>query len=67
VTLVTWDNLSPAEAATVVGLTAVGARVRLHRARRKLRQLLDEGAATPQPTRTCLPDGHPPVPAKETS
>jgi RNA polymerase sigma factor (sigma-70 family) len=40
VTLVAWEALSPAEAATVLGLTAGAARVRLHRARARLRALL---------------------------
>jgi RNA polymerase sigma-70 factor (ECF subfamily) len=36
VTLTTWERLSPAEAASVVGITAGTARVRLHRARARL-------------------------------
>jgi RNA polymerase sigma-70 factor (ECF subfamily) len=36
VTLTTWENLSPAEAARVVGIAAGTARVRLHRARARL-------------------------------
>ena len=36
VTLTTWEGLSPAEAARVVGITAGTARVRLHRARSRL-------------------------------
>jgi RNA polymerase sigma-70 factor (ECF subfamily) len=49
VTLTTWEGLSPAEAARVVGITAGTARVRLHRARVRLarhpqlRALLAEG------------------------
>ncbi|WP_299957269.1 RNA polymerase sigma factor [uncultured Modestobacter sp.] len=48
VTLTTWDGLSPAEAARIVGITAGTARVRLHRARGRLarhprlRELLDD-------------------------
>lgn len=48
VTLTTWEGLSPAEAARVVGITAGTARVRLHRARTRLarhprlRELLEE-------------------------
>ncbi|ABS03756.1 RNA polymerase, sigma-24 subunit, ECF subfamily [Kineococcus radiotolerans SRS30216 = ATCC BAA-149] len=47
-TLTTWEHLSTTDAAHVVGITAGSARVRLHRARRKLREhpslrtLLDE-------------------------
>jgi RNA polymerase sigma-70 factor, ECF subfamily len=36
ITLTTWEGLSPAEAARVVGITAGTARVRLHRARARL-------------------------------
>lgn len=36
VTLTTWEGLSPADAARVVGITAGTARVRLHRARARL-------------------------------
>jgi RNA polymerase sigma-70 factor, ECF subfamily len=43
-TLIAWDGLSPAEAGTVLGLNAATVRVRLHRARQRLRKLL--GAAT---------------------
>jgi RNA polymerase sigma-70 factor (ECF subfamily) len=42
--LVALDELSLAEAAAAVGIRPVAARVRLHRARRKLRDEL--GAAT---------------------
>lgn len=38
VMLVCWEGLTPAEAAAVVGITQVSARVRLHRARRRLAQ-----------------------------
>ncbi|MGY1855168.1 RNA polymerase sigma factor [Modestobacter sp. SYSU DS0290] len=36
ITLTTWERLSPAEAAQVIGITANTARVRLHRARARL-------------------------------
>jgi RNA polymerase sigma-70 factor (ECF subfamily) len=36
ITLTTWEGLTPAEAACVVGITAGTARVRLHRARARL-------------------------------
>jgi RNA polymerase sigma-70 factor (ECF subfamily) len=39
-TLIAWDGLAPAEAGQVLGLSSVGARVRLHRARRRLEGLL---------------------------
>lgn len=40
VTLIAWEGLGPAEAATVLGLTPGAARVRLHRARTRLRAVL---------------------------
>jgi len=42
VTLTTWDGLSTADAAAVVGISAGGARVRLHRARSRLRARYEE-------------------------
>jgi RNA polymerase sigma-70 factor (ECF subfamily) len=44
ITLVAWDGLSPAEAARVVGQSSASFRVRLHRAKRRLRRELDRGA-----------------------
>lgn len=41
VTLVAWDGLSPSEAAAVVGQSPVAFRVRLHRAKRRLRRRLE--------------------------
>jgi RNA polymerase sigma-70 factor (ECF subfamily) len=41
--LVSWEELSPGEAATVLGISALAARSRLHRARRRLRALLEQG------------------------
>ncbi|WP_432537796.1 RNA polymerase sigma factor [Kineococcus arenarius] len=52
ITLTAWEQLSTADAARVVGISATGARVRLHRARRRLaahpqlRRLLGEEVAT---------------------
>jgi len=46
VTLIAWEGLTPAEAATALGLSAGTARVRLHRARTRLRAAL----STPAPT-----------------
>lgn len=40
--LVSWEGLAPGEAARVLGISALAARSRLHRARRKLRHLMDE-------------------------
>ena len=41
ITLVAWEGLSPNEAALVMGQSAVAFRVRLHRAKQRLRQCLD--------------------------
>ena len=40
--LVSWEELSPGEAAKVLGISALAARSRLHRARRRLRGLIEE-------------------------
>jgi RNA polymerase sigma factor (sigma-70 family) len=45
--LVAIDELTVAEAAAAAGVRPVTARVRLHRARRKLRAELDEAAIPP--------------------
>lgn len=52
--LVAWDDLTPAQAATSLGISGTAFRVRLHRARRRLSARLDRQArlsiaATPQP------------------
>ncbi len=47
ITLTAWESLTVAEAARVLGLTAGAARVRLHRARARLRRVLDTAAASP--------------------
>jgi RNA polymerase sigma-70 factor (ECF subfamily) len=46
--LVSWEDLTPAQAAKVLGISALAARSRLHRARRRLRTLLadDESIST---------------------
>ncbi len=44
--LVSWEGLSPAEAARVLGVSALAARSRLHRARRRLRALMDDSEPT---------------------
>lgn len=46
--LVTWEDLAVRDAATVVGITANSAGVRLHRARARLRDRL--APTTPEPT-----------------
>ncbi len=55
-----WDGLTPAQIATVVGCSPPAARVRLHRARRRLRTLLD--AAEPPPERAASPGRRWPTP-----
>jgi RNA polymerase sigma factor (sigma-70 family) len=40
--LVSWEELSPSEAAKVLGISALAVRSRLHRARRRLRALLKD-------------------------
>jgi RNA polymerase sigma factor (sigma-70 family) len=51
ITLVAWEELSPSEAALVVGQSPIAFRVRLHRAKRRLRERLE--------TQTAAPDGEP--------
>jgi RNA polymerase sigma-70 factor (ECF subfamily) len=43
--LVSWEELSPGEAAKVLGISSLAARSRLHRARRRLRTLLEQREA----------------------
>jgi RNA polymerase sigma-70 factor (ECF subfamily) len=43
--LVSWEELAPGEAAKVLGISSLAARSRLHRARRRLRALMEEHAA----------------------
>jgi RNA polymerase sigma factor (sigma-70 family) len=40
--LISWEGLSPSQAAKVLGISSLAARSRLHRARRRLRTLLEE-------------------------
>jgi RNA polymerase sigma-70 factor (ECF subfamily) len=51
--LVSWEGLSPSEAARVLGISALAARSRLHRSRRRLRAILEE-RGTPPPARSEL-------------
>lgn len=48
--LVSWEELSPAQAAMVLGISSIAARSRLHRARRRLRALLAEGESAGSPS-----------------
>ena len=45
--LVSWEELSPGEAARVLGISSLATRSRLHRARRRLRALLEERKPAP--------------------
>jgi RNA polymerase sigma-70 factor, ECF subfamily len=45
--LIAWDDLTPALAAASLGISAPAFRVRLHRARRRLRDLLASQPAVP--------------------
>jgi hypothetical protein len=59
VTLVVWEGLSAVEAGRVLGMTAGTSRVRLHRARRRLRKALSAPSAHDE---SAADDG-PPLPA----
>ena len=62
--LVGWEGLTPAQAATVLGVTPALARVRLHRARARLRALLADGdeaavaGPSPEAAQRSAPPGH---------
>jgi len=53
--LVSWEELSPGEAAQVLEISSLAARSRLHRARRRLRALLEDR----QPTESLNPEPDP--------
>lgn len=63
--LTAWEGLTPAQASVVLGLSPGLARVRLHRARERLRALLLEPPQRPVSTGHVLLDGYQPVTAKE--
>lgn len=46
-TLIAWEGLQPSEAAAVLGESATTFRVRLHRAKRRIKRLLDEQGELP--------------------
>jgi RNA polymerase sigma-70 factor, ECF subfamily len=52
--LVTWDGLSAAEAAEVLGVTKLAFAVRLHRARKRLAQALEPTAEDKEATGCAL-------------
>jgi RNA polymerase sigma-70 factor, ECF subfamily len=45
-----WEELSGSEAARVLGCSATAYRIRLHRARKRLRERLAEPARRPAPS-----------------
>lgn len=55
ITLIAWDGLSSGEAAHVVGQSPIAFRVRLHRAKRRLRERLDAQDETPESGRGLSP------------
>lgn len=55
--LICWEGLSPREAAIVLGEPAGRFRVRLHRAKRRIKDLLAEPPAGPRPTTTSVHQG----------
>jgi RNA polymerase sigma factor (sigma-70 family) len=52
--LVSFDGLSPTQAAQAIGLRPAAARMRLSRARHKVRRALARAAPTPQPSATSV-------------
>lgn len=62
ITLVAWEGLSPNEAALVLGQSSVAFRVRLHRAKRRLRERLEarqhtrEARSSAPPEKSRLPE-----------
>lgn len=54
--LTAWEELTPTQAGRVLGLSAVAARSRLHRARRRLRRQLAETAPDLNPTTILEPE-----------
>jgi RNA polymerase sigma-70 factor (ECF subfamily) len=59
-TLIAWDGLSHAEAATVVGCSPGALKVRFHRARKRFSGLLGPSAPPPRPM-ALVPQTDPPV------
>jgi RNA polymerase sigma-70 factor (ECF subfamily) len=45
-----WEELSPAQIATVLEIGQIAARSRLHRARRRLREAIEDGATPEDPS-----------------
>jgi RNA polymerase sigma-70 factor (ECF subfamily) len=51
--LTTWEDLSISEAATLMGTSTTAMKVRLHRARRQLARLLQDGGTSPPSQQTA--------------
>jgi RNA polymerase sigma-70 factor (ECF subfamily) len=57
--LIGWEELTPAQAAQVLGITPLAARSRVHRARRRLRARLEEvGSGEPEQTELEAKEAH---------
>jgi RNA polymerase sigma-70 factor (ECF subfamily) len=67
--LVGWDGLTSEEASMVLGISVGAVRVRLHRARKRLRCLLESGEPSEKQVavlRTCIEaKGNPTLPGLE--
>jgi RNA polymerase sigma-70 factor (ECF subfamily) len=51
--LATWEDLDPREIASVLGIPSPTARSRLHRARQRLRRILDDDSDNGSGERPC--------------
>ncbi|WP_327588837.1 RNA polymerase sigma factor [Nonomuraea sp. NBC_00507] len=60
--LVAWHGLSPKEAARVVGCSFAAFRVRLHRARKRLKQAMNEAVESAAVHLRARPQTHPSLP-----
>jgi RNA polymerase sigma-70 factor (ECF subfamily) len=56
--LTAWDELTSAEAATVLGISPVAYRLRLSRSRRALRRLLDQQPPSEPSRGSLIQEGH---------
>jgi RNA polymerase sigma-70 factor (ECF subfamily) len=57
--LESWEGLGPQEIGAVLGCSQNAARIRLHRARHRLRALMDAGEDIPASAPTCVLRGEP--------
>jgi RNA polymerase sigma-70 factor (ECF subfamily) len=57
--LIAWEGLSPTQAASVLGIAPVTVRVRLHRARTRLRIALDQAGPEPDAKPELSMEGSP--------